>query len=374
MNDDINGNTGFVTGEETNTNQASVNNIENASVETSSPSPQQVNNMPQENVNTVFNVNSASITQGATNIVSEPSTVAPIVTPASSAASQVEIKSEPVVMTQNTDTTPETPTLTPESVVSTDNKSTNSKQSKCKKIFIFSVIILLLTVVGVIVGVLFFNKFGVNKGKTESVAVESNSTTISSNVINNVDVDAQKLDDVLKLLGISEKNIDELTFFVTDENYQDNAKDIITYFAILGSDMTSLFENADSYKNDKGACSDTEGCAIISKANAEEILKLYNFSGELKDYFYKSEKSDDVYGIHYGSTLVLPKFDGDNLGIGHNLTAKYIGDSDIDIEDKQLFNYNDDEGQFKSVNRVAKYTFKKDTDGSYHLDNVLISE
>ena len=125
MDQGINGNTGFVTGEETNTNQASVNNIENASVETSSPSPQQVNNMPQENVNTVFNVNSASITQGATNIVSEPSTVAPIVTPASSAASQVEIKSEPVVMTQNTDTTPETPTLTPESVVSTDNKSTN---------------------------------------------------------------------------------------------------------------------------------------------------------------------------------------------------------------------------------------------------------
>ncbi len=101
---------------------------------------------------------------------------------------------------------------------------------------------------------------------------------------------------------------------------------------------------------------------------------MYDFSGKLEDYFYKSDASDDVYGIHYGDTLELPQFDWTNLGIGHNLTARYVGDKDIDIEDTQVFNYNDDEGEVKNTNRVVKYTFKKNENEEYYLDSVLISE
>jgi hypothetical protein len=81
-----------------------------------------------------------------------------------------------------------------------------------------------------------------------------------------------------------------------------------------------------------------------------------------------------VYGIQYGDTLELPQFDGTNLGIGHDLTARYVGDEDIDIEDTQVFNYNDDEGEVKNTNRVVKYTFKKNENEEYYLDSVLISE
>ena len=136
--------------------------------------------------------------------------------------------------------------------------------------------------------------------------------------------------------------------------------------------MTSSY-NADDYKDDKGACADAEGCAIVSKDDALKIIKLYDFEGTIDDYFYKSE-SDEVYGIRYGESLELPQFNGSNLGIGHNLVVKYVGDEDIDIEDTQLFNYNDDEGQFKSTNRVVKYTFKKNEDDEYCLNSVLINE
>ena len=249
----------------------------------------------------------------------------------------------------------------------------DEKQNKLKKILIVVVVLLALTAVGIVLGFVLFDKFG-NKGENtvEDNSIAENSNILQANVINNVNVDANDLSAVLSLLGIGDTNIDALTYYVTNENYRDNAKDIITYYAILGSSMTSSY-NADDYKDDKGACADAEGCAIVSKDDALKIIKLYDFEGTIDDYFYKSE-SDEVYGIRYGESLELPQFNGSNLGIGHNLVVKYVGDEDIDIEDTQLFNYNDDEGQFKSTNRVVKYTFKKNEDDEYCLNSVLINE
>ena len=363
MDQNINGNTGFVTGEETNTNQEPVVNDSIVSGNI----VQQPENVQTVEPNSTETVSAAVGTLIPQSVQAEAPVITPVVSetvppattePVSASIEQASQEATKITGGMNT-------------------QSVDPKQSKCKKIFIMAFVILILTVIGVVVGVICFNKFGVKSEPVdESTTVVNN--TITSNIISSVDVEAQNLSPVLKLLGISEaqdeENIDALTFYVTDENYRDNAKDIITYYAILGSDMALSEEEASSYKSDKGACSNTEDCAIISKDNALKILKFYDFSGELNDYFFKSEKSDDIYGIHYGSSLVLPKFDGSNLGIGHNLTAKYVGDKDIEIEDKQLFNYNDDESQFKSVNRIVRYTFKKSDDGSYHLDSVLISE
>ena len=46
----------------------------------------------------------------------------------------------------------------------------------------------------------------------------------------------------------------------------------------------------------------------------------------------------------------------------------------IEIEDAQIFNYNDDENQLKNVKRTVRYTFKKGDSEEYHLDGVLINE
>ena len=264
-------------------------------------------------------------------------------------------------------------------VVSEDNNKPveDIKQNKLKRVLIIVVVLLALTAIGIVLGFVLFDKFGNKGGNSGEDTTTTDDTIIRENVINNYDVDAEVLTGVLQLLGIRNAeyggNVSELTYYVTDENYRDNAKDIITYYAILGSDMSSSIDSSE-YKDDNGACGDSEGCVVVSKSDAEKIIKMYDFEGTIEEYFYKSDASDDVYGIRYDSTLELPQFVGTNLGIGHNLLAKYVGDDDIEIEDAQIFNYNDDENQLKNVKRTVRYTFKKGDSEEYHLDGVLINE
>ncbi len=329
--------------------------------------PQEQNNVGIPPVQEVAGPTLSSAINQPESLPQEQSNVQPIADTPNQAPTGVENSSINNVIENNM------PTPQVENVSVAEDENEDVKQKKLKKFLVVLVIILALTAIGILLGFVLFDKFG-NKGESAEETTVTNNELISVNEINNVNLDATDLETVLGLLGIStfadNNNINALTYYVTNENYRDNAKEIITYYAILGTDMAMDFEDDGT---DSTICADAVNCSVISKEDALKIIRLYNFDGDLEDYFYKSSVSNDKYGIHYGDTLDLPLFNGTNLGFGHKLTAKYIGDEDISVEDTQIFNYIED-GQVNHVDRVAKYMFKKNDNNEYYLDSVLINE
>ena len=329
--------------------------------------PQEQNNVGIPPVQEVAGPTLSSAINQPESLPQEQSNVQPIADTTNQAPAGVENSPINNVVENNM------PTPQVENVPVTEDENEDVKQKKIKKFLIVLVILLALTAIGILLGFVLFDKFG-SKGESAEETPVTNNELISVNEINNVNLDATDLEAVLGLLGISafadNNNINALTYYVTNENYRDNAKEIIAYYAILGTGMAMDFEDDG---NDSTICADAINCSVISKEDALKIIRLYNFDGDLEDYFYKSSVSNDKYGIHYGDTLDLPLFNGTNLGFGHKLTAKYIGDEDISVEDTQIFNYIEDD-QVNHVDRVAKYMFKKNDNNEYYLDSVLINE
>lgn len=242
-------------------------------------------------------------------------------------------------------------------------------------------ILILLTAIGVALGVFLFNKFG-NKDNSESETTsveEPVNVNLNSNTINGGDVDTNILNSVLSIVGIASsnnvRNNDLLNYYLSNNDYMDKINDIIVYSAVNSEGNTSSEINyPEDYDkmSDVGACTDAVNCALISKTDAELLLKRYNLETDLTKYFYKSSEIDDVYGIHYeeyNSSL----FEGDNLGIIHNVNATVPNNTDISVSDIQTINYNEN-GNMQSINKNVTYIFKLGEDNNYYLDSVTVNE
>ena len=242
-------------------------------------------------------------------------------------------------------------------------------------------ILILLTAIGVALGVFLFNKFG-NKDNSESETTsveEPVNVNLNSNTINGGDVDTNILNSVLNIVGIASsnnvRNNDLLNYYLSNNDYMDKINDIIAYSAVNSEGNTSSEINyPEDYDkmSDVGACTDAVNCALISKTDAELLLKRYNLGTDLTKYFYKSSEIDDVYGIHYeeyNSSL----FEGDNLGIIHNVNATVPNNTDISVSDIQTINYNEN-GNMQSINKNVTYIFKLGEDNNYYLDSVTVNE
>lgn len=269
-------------------------------------------------------------------------------------------------------------------VIPNNNSNNNDELKSKKKInpIIIVLLVIVLTAVGVFLGIFLFNKFG-NKGnnefQNENISENESSNNLSNNIINNTNVDFSKLNEVLNALGISSNhtlaNNDSLNYYLSFANFRDNASDIIVYASINNYGKTSseiILPDEYDLKSDVGACSDSVGCALITKTDAENVMKLYNLGDDLSKYFYKSSEIEDVYGIHYSGTLVIPQFNGENAGINHVLNAELSNDNDIKISDNQTITYYDDLGAVQTKNSNVIYLFKLSNAGSYYLDNVSV--
>ena len=240
-----------------------------------------------------------------------------------------------------------------------------------------------LTVIGIALGIFLFNKFG-NKGSNEennTPVEETTQTNLSNNVINNTNVDGEKLNEVLNLVGIVTSNEfannNSLNYYVSNSNYVDNGNDIILYYSVNSDGNTNseiTYPEEYDKMSDVGACSDAVSCALITKTDAENVLKKYNLGTDLTKYFFKSSEIEDVYGIHYGGTLVLDMFNNPDAGITHNVNAEAINESDISIIDNQTINTVGTDGNIQNTTKNVTYLFKLSDDGSYHLDSVTVSE
>lgn len=363
--------------------------IVNQPVENNNSVEQAINNniVSQQNVQSVQTMNTVPAQeQPITNMV-------PNVEPVNT--SSVSVQEQPVVnqsinlqpvqgVNELNNLPPVQSNVDPNNMNNTNGNVDEMKSSKKINPILAVLLVIVLSAAGVALGFFLFNKFG-NKGENEPVeqdVVDDNTpVTLSENTINNTNVDSPKLNEVLTALGIASTNSlannDNLNYYLSVENYKDNAKDIIVYASINTEGKTSSeIELPEGYdlKSDVGACSDSVGCALISKEDAEKVMKLYNLGDDLTKYYYKSSEIDDVYGIHYGGSLVLAQFNGADAGIKHNLVAEIANENAIKISDNQVITYYDDLGSVQTKNLNVTYLFKSSNTGSYYLDNVSVSD
>lgn len=218
-----------------------------------------------------------------------------------------------------------------------------------------------------------------NNGENNNVTDDNVSKEEFTTQINNKNVEPETLNYLLKALGIASSENEygkvNLSDDISNSNYQEKAGDIIVSYAVEATgnvDSIELPEDYDRTKDD--ACLNSVSCAIISEEKAKEIIRLYNFKGEITDYFYKSSLLDNMYGIHFGGTLVRGEWNGINAGISHDVISENIDSTNIKITDNQTIKkYNlENPNTIVTTIRNVTYNFKKDAEGNYYLDSVEI--
>ena len=263
--------------------------------------------------------------------------------------------------------------------INVSNTLENTSEKKKKNPVVIVLIILLLTAIGVALGYFLFQKYG-NKGNMvdEDTAITDDlPAVLSSNAINSIDVDGERLSQVLNIVGIASNsavaNNNMLNYVVSNIDYIEKMNDIIVYSSVTVNDSTLVMTYPDGYDKmlDVGACSNTTNCALISKTDAENILKKYNLGSDLEKYFYKSSELDDVYGIHYEELSSM--FSGSDTGIVHTVNASLVSEVDINVTDNQVITYIDDGGSLQSDNKSVTYIFKLNEDNNYYLSGVTIN-
>ena len=268
--------------------------------------------------------------------------------------------------------------------VGTADSENEAKEKKKRNILIVIVLLLLLTAVGIFIGFIAFDMFGKkDNGEVEQTTTEETENTAkNTNVIQNNGVDFDELTEALMIVGIAstteKENSTMVNYYVSNNNYKDNIKNIIVYYVTqsmgLASENSSEVTLPDDYdsKSDTGACGDAVSCVLISKEEATEILRLYNLGNKLEDYFSKSSVVDGAYGVQFGGTLVITEFNGPDADITHNLEAGQA-DGEIVVTDNQTIKTYDDEGTLNTEEKTVSYTFKSTDDGVY-LESVSVKE
>jgi flagellar basal body-associated protein FliL len=236
-------------------------------------------------------------------------------------------------------------------------------------------IIVVLTAIGIGLGYFLFTKFGPkpNEGTKDNEPVEVTPVALSNNAITNNGVDATELSKVLVALGISQDsqvaNNEALNYYVTNPNYQDNAKDIIDHYVAKATfSEVTLPEGYNKEEDEKCGT----GCTLITQEDAEAIMKLYNLGGELTDYFVKDEMVENAYGFNALETYVISVFNAEGAGSTHNLSAEYVEESMV-LTDSQTVKTVAEDGTLNEETKTAIYTFNKNDEGTYYLYQVEVN-
>ena len=161
---------------------------------------------------------------------------------------------------------------------------------------------------------------------------------------------------------------------MSDSNYIENSKYIITWYT-SGNNKIKLkyLENDKQCQNDV-KCSRVSTSQVaygIKKQDAEKIYNLYNFDGDITDYFLEHQIYNDQYLFLEANTQGECQY-----YVYHNLTAVYINSTDIRITDKQEVNeyeygiIHTNEDIISIKKQTVIYEFKQDIDGNYYLFKV----
>ncbi len=235
-------------------------------------------------------------------------------------------------------------------------------------------IFVLLTALGIGIGFVCYQMFGKGKVSTSDNTDTTVEEFLNNNVIENTSVELAVLNKVLNIVGvaptryISNNNI--LNYYVSNSNYQDYAKEIISYYANQNDLFTVLPEDV---------CEGTH-CVTIAKDDVSKIFKIYNLGGNITDYFVTSvDGNDSLLKTDYSfedeylfpdrKDLEVPAFaNGEEFDITHNITTSY-DDITIKVIDTQTVSYYDNE-ELKTVDKTVTYEFRQDDTNEYYLYQV----
>lgn len=185
--------------------------------------------------------------------------------------------------------------------------------------------------------------------------------------LTNNGVDETTLNYLFDIVGIPSTNNQygsaELNDFVSSNDYNKNAGSILIY--------TKVNIPTANVTVDVDECA--PGCKAYTKENAEKLIKVYNFSGTVNDYFTKSSKLEDIYIKAIGGTQVMYEWNGPEAGITHEIMSEYFDSTNVRITDKQLIKkYNMESNGIKTTNQTTIFEFKKDNAGDYYLSSVSV--
>lgn len=239
------------------------------------------------------------------------------------------------------------------------------------------VIVLSLLVVALF-GYLVYDKV-LNK-EPESNMVDNNENDNMENDTNkNGNIDSTILNKLYSIIGI--QPVDQfyknncLNLEISQNNYRDNARSIFSWYASL-NDLNTYHE--DAMITEEGGVSYSVYMAAatrsISKQNASNIIILYDFDN-MSDFLNEMPKpyENEYYYASYTSQPESCDYD-----VEHNTTSEYIGSSTIRIVDNQnVTEYNFQSEHSKdnvktTKNQTVTYTFEKDNNGNYYLNNVNV--
>ncbi len=191
--------------------------------------------------------------------------------------------------------------------------------------------------------------------------------------IDNTKVNKAILNILTDLVGLPNSNGEDmcLNYYISNHDYNKYAKEIMTYYGNRNTGDHHYFIDAHEILKDDVTCPNAADCHVITKSDAEKLVKLYNFSGNVGDYFTTindnnlSEKYYRYSANHnmHGPCLV-------DLNITHNFTSTYVNGSNVIINDTQVLTYNDN--GTKTINKTVEYEFRTDNNGNYYLHQVNV--
>ena len=219
-----------------------------------------------------------------------------------------------------------------------------------------------------------------NSGKKENASNEEGNSLVDKYEVelNNNGVDEVVLNNLFDVLGIPSLNRQygdsALNYLVSNSNYSNDAKDIISYYGNTWDEKT-LFRNPPDEVYSSEECGvGAAGCKIISKNEAQRIYNLYNFTGKITDYFKETSLLENDYIFFVTNTSPLTMWNGADAGIKHNVTSEHINNSDVKIIDNQIVSYYDENstsGDIIKQNRTVIYIFKNNN-SEYYLSSVEV--
>lgn len=258
-----------------------------------------------------------------------------------------------------------------------------------KKTHILIISILIILVLG-LSGYIIYDK--VLKKETGNNNYQENNNQTNDNNLNNNQTNHEENDnkeethqitdkaiqDAFDLVGLPRTNSEGntlLNYYVSNDDYSKYANEIISYYA---NDWNGkkLFKQVSVDVMNSDACGGSGFCMSISKKDAEKIFELYNFKGNINDYFKSTSKLENEYVFIVTNNSVPVIFNSPNAKITHNIETYNMGGTDIGATDKQTITIVDenDYSKLKTINKTVNYEFKMNKEGNYYLYKVEVAK
>ena len=224
----------------------------------------------------------------------------------------------------------------------------------------------------------------------------NNNTNTKTNVNNGV-IDDSILNDLFDIIGVSHSGKDVrdcLNYYVSSNDYK-NSSNVYQIFSWLGQvEKYSIPMYEPCWLLENGSCAPNGDTLLVTKSDIEKAFKVYGITKSIDDYndifkpyvdgelkvSYERVKNYDSSQKYY--TFTPAHHVGNcNYDVTHFIDTKADENNDIVMIDMQnITEYEWDNIHFDSTKKVEKniitknvtYTFKKDSDGNYNLNNVVV--